>query len=178
MRWFAILVLTVVLAVAPAMPVAAVGPGLTVSSPTDGATIQGTSFTVTFQVSDFTIVPSTVPLAEAGKRPEVNRSGEGHLHLTLDLQPLVVWYTNAPYTFNNVPPGQHQLIVELANNDHALLSPQVMKTVRFTTVTAAMMPQTGKNAAGLGQTGWLLVIAGATLLLTGGIIRRRRRARN
>ena len=100
--------------------------------------------TLNFSVTDFTIKPSSVPLSEAGKHPELNRPGEGHLHLQLDLQPLIVWDQSAPYTFSNVPAGDHQVMVELANNDHASLSPRVMQMIHFSTTMP--LPTTGVEA--------------------------------
>src|SRR6476659_9445335 len=104
-----ILTLALLLALGVAVPAGAQSPSLTVSAPADGANIQETSVTVNFQTSGINLVKSNVPLSEAGKHPEVNRPGEGHLHFTLDLQPLVVWEKSDPYTFSNVPFGDHQL---------------------------------------------------------------------
>src|SRR5689334_19272727 len=131
----------------PIAAAAASGPTLTVVAPGAGATIQGTSATITFETSDFKIVPTTIPVSEAGKHPEVNKPGEGHLHFVLDLSPLVVWEHSTPYTFENVPPGEHQLMVELVNTDHSSLSPPVMRQIRFRTVAVlpATMPATGSG---------------------------------
>src|SRR5262245_26728039 len=82
-------------------PVAAAGPSLSVTSPKNGADIEGNTVTVRFTTSDINLVATTVPVAEAGKHPEVNQPGEGHLHFVLDLQPLVVWEKGDPYTFTN-----------------------------------------------------------------------------
>jgi hypothetical protein len=122
----------------------AAGPELTVVAPQDGAVIEGADIPVTFTTSGITIVPTSVPVAEAGKHPELNRAGEGHLHFVIDLQPLVVWDRNAPYTLMNVPPGAHQLMVELVQNDHSSFSPPVMRQIQFrSTVAPAAMPRTG-----------------------------------
>ena len=140
-----ILTLALLLALGVAAPAGAQTPGLTVAAPADGATIQGASVTVSFQASGIKLVKTTVPLSEAGKHPEVNRPGEGHLHFALDLQPLVVWEKSDPYTFSNLPPGDHQLMVELANNDHSSLSPRVMQQINFKTTMP--LPATGLGAA-------------------------------
>ena len=92
------------------------GPGLTISNLKDGDRITGTTVTVNFAVSSFEIVPSSVPISEAGKHPELNHPGQGHLHLMLDMQPLAVWSESKPYTFLNIPPGDHQLMVELVQD--------------------------------------------------------------
>ena len=127
-------------------PASAAGPGLEITSPANQSTIRGMKVTLAFNVKDFTIVPSTVPLADYGKRPDLNRPGEGHLHLMLDLQPLVIWDRAEPYTFTNVPPGQHELKVELANNDHSSLAPPVVQTIQFQTIAPQMLPQTGQGS--------------------------------
>jgi hypothetical protein len=110
-----------------------------------------------------------VPVSEAGKHPEANRPGEGHVHFVLDLQPLVVWENGDSYTFSNVPPGEHQLMVELVQNDHSSFSPPVMRQIRFqTSITPQTMPATGTApdahmAPGLLGLVLLLVIAGFAL---------------
>lgn len=156
MRRLLPLTIAIALGLALAAPAAAAGPGLTVLAPTPGAQIQGATVTVTFQVSDFQIVPTTVPLSEAGKHPEANRPGQGHVHFMLDLSPLVVWTQAAPYTFTNVPAGDHVLMVELVNNDHSSLSPQVMQMIHFSTAPA--MPGTGAGG-GTAVPPWLLLFA-------------------
>jgi hypothetical protein len=115
-------------------------PELVVLEPAQDMTVQGSSLTVTFQTTGFQIVASQVPVEEAGKRPEANRPGEGHLHLMLDLQPVVIWETTEPYTFENVTPGVHQLSVELVNNDHSSLSPPVIVQRRITLEASAQAP--------------------------------------
>lgn len=146
---------------------AAQGVQLTVSAPREAATIRGTTFTVQFQASGIRIVDTTVPIAEAGKRPDANKPGEGHLHFMLDLQPLVVWTKGDPYTFTNVPPGEHQLMVEVAENDHSPLSPPVRTQIRFT--TQLDLPQTGAGTNGHpGLITALLILAG-TLLIVGSL---------
>ena len=150
----------------------AAGPSLTIDGPKDGEVIQDSAVTVNFMVSDFKIVPSTVPAADAGKQPEANRPGEGHLHLVLDLQPLVVWDQTDAYTFEELPPGQHQLTVELANNDHSSLSPPVTKQIRFETTAA--LPATG-TLWFLDPKLWLFAgVVGGALLLFGWAARLRR----
>src|SRR5262245_27962593 len=81
----------VLAAVVTYTPAAVAEPQLAVSAPANGATLPGQSFTVTFRVTDLQVVPTTIPVSEAGMRPEANRPGQGHLHFVLDSQPLVVW---------------------------------------------------------------------------------------
>lgn len=146
-------------------PAAGTGPALKVLSLTNGVSLNGPSVGVAFQVSGLKIVPSTVPLAEAGKHPEVNRPGEGHLHFMLDLQPLVVWYKNDPYQFTNVPPGEHLLMIELVNNDHSSLSPPVLQLIRFRIL--AVMPPTGSGSEP--ETWQTLLFLSAGLFVVGGL---------
>jgi MYXO-CTERM domain-containing protein len=173
MRRFNLLAVVLLLFIM-ATPASAAGPSLSVTSPKEGVAIAGSTLTVTFTTADIKLVPTTVPVAEAGKHPEVNRAGEGHLHFVLDLQPLVVWEKGDPYTFANVPPGEHQLMVELVQNDHSSLSPSVMQTIHFSTVAAgqvpAVMPTTGADTAG--TPGLLLFLA--LLILLGGFALRRK----
>jgi len=141
MRRLITAILAVLLLAWPSASAVAAAPVLSVATPADGAIISDSSFTVTFHVANFQIVQSTVPLAEAGKHPEVNRPGEGHLHFILDLQPLVTWYQDTPYTFTNVAPGEHQLMIEVVENDHSSFNPRVMRMIRIT--ETPLMPATG-----------------------------------
>ena len=147
MRLFLALPVALALILAFGSPAAAQSPGLTVSQPASQAVISGGAITIQFEVSEFRLVPTQVPLDEAGKRPDANRPGEGHLHFMLDLQPVVVWEKAEPYTFTNVPPGEHRLMVEVVNNDHSPLSPPVMQTIQLT-VTPSNMPRTGEGGSG------------------------------
>ena len=162
-----------------ALPVqAATQPTLTLTSPASGALINGTTVRVEFATTDWKIAPTQVDLAHYGKMPELNRPNEGHLHLSLDLWPLVVWQEAGAYTFTNVPPGEHQLKVELANNDHSSLAPPVVQVVRFRTAAApgtvapASMPKTGAGDASALPSGTLLLAA--LLLAVAGLFARRR----
>jgi hypothetical protein len=153
------------------VPAAAQGPSLTIVSPAEGATIGGASVTVEFKVTDLKIVPSTVLVAEFGRRPETNRPDEGHLHLSLDLFPLVIWERASPYVFKDVPLGEHLLKVELANNDHSSRTPPVIKEIRFKTgVAPNVMPKTG--VASHSEAVHSLLLLGL-LLLAGGYLSRR-----
>ena len=172
MRRLLLLVVLLVLIASVPGPVAAQGPELTVVSPTDAMVIKDTSVTVGFKVANFKLVPTSVPVSEAGKHPEANRPGEGHLHFVLDLQPLVVWEHGDPYTFTSVAPGEHQLMVELVNNDHSSLSPRVMQMIRFQSTGAQILPNTGSGAAlSLDFVPALLVLA-LLLMTAGGLMRR------
>ncbi|HEY0607487.1 MAG TPA: hypothetical protein VGD58_31505 [Herpetosiphonaceae bacterium] len=165
MRRMIVFVAVLLLLISPYASAAQSSPELVVSTPAEGATIAGTDVAVAFQVTGVNLVPSGVPLTEAGKRPDANRPGEGHLHFMLDLLPIVVWEHTEPYTFNNITPGEHQLMVELVNNDHSPLSPPVVRQIRFR--TAVMMPETSVQS-GRATALWIALIAmlfGAGLLL-------------
>lgn len=159
------------------MPAAAAGPALTVTAPTDGVVIKGTDVTVTFQATDFNIVKSSVPLSEARKHPEANRPGEGHVHIRLDLQPVVVWERAEPYTLSNVAPGEHELMVELVENDHSSLSPQVMQVIRFKTEAPAMvLPTAGQSPSDPATYLAAVLTLAGVLMAAGGLAWRHSRA--
>lgn len=149
-----------------ASPVVAASPELTVTSPTNNDLVTGGDVTVRFEAKNFQIVPSTVALADYGKRPDLNKANEGHLHITLDLNPLVVWDQNNPYTFNRVPAGEHQLTVEMVNNDHSSLIPPIVRTVRFNTAPTGTTAPTTMPATGSDST-MLVWIVGMCLLAAG-----------
>jgi hypothetical protein len=172
MRHLLILGVLLGLVIGSLSPVAAAGPTLTVTAPKDGASITGGTVTVEFTATDFKIVPSTVPVSEFGKRPDANRPGEGHVHLTLDAQPLVVWYSADPYTFKAVAAGDHQLMVELVNNDHSSLTPQVMQTIRFR-VGPNTLPVTAGEPTAFPKGGLALFTLVSLLVLATGIALRR-----
>jgi hypothetical protein len=149
---------------------------LTVVEPKDGASISGKNVTVRFTTSEITLVKTTVPVAEAGKRPEMNRAGQGHLHFVLDLQPLVVWEQADPYSFADVPPGEHQLMVELVENDHSSFSPRIMQTIRFRTTDSELAPVAMPATSEPSEARWPVVLILAVFLILGGATLRHRRA--
>jgi hypothetical protein len=177
MRWLVAMSTLCLLILSPGALTAQERPNLSVSAPQDGATLTTDSVTVTFQTSGIQLVPSPVPLSEAGKRPEANQPGEGHLHFMLDLSPVVVWEQGDPYTFTGIPAGDHQLVVELVNNDHSSLSPPVVQTVRFQVSprggyqASSALPRAGAPAPATG--GALFVLAAGAVMLGGFILRRR-----
>jgi hypothetical protein len=159
---------------APKNAVAAQSAALTVLTPKNGDVLKNAAFSITFQTANIKIVPTTVPVAEAGKHPEANIVGEGHLHFVLDLQPLVVWEKTDPYTFNDVPPGEHRLMAELVNNDHSSLSPRVMQMIMFRVEGPSTLPTTAQAEAWPGTSGLflaglatLIILIGAVLILQG-----------
>ena len=150
MRWllpFFVGLLIIWLALSPA---ATAAPQLQITSPTAGESVSGSAVRVSFQASGVRLRPPPVEVREAGKHPEQNSPEEGHLHMMLDLNPVVMWASQEPYTFEDVPPGEHQLMVEVVNNDHAPFSPPVVREVRFT-VVAPPEVQGARGEAGLAQ---------------------------
>ena len=167
-------VLLACLAFGAAFAAAAANPQLAVNSPTEGQSIDGTSVTIEFEVSDFSVVPSTVPLSEAGNRPDANVEGEGHLHFMLDLMPVIVWESTEPYTLEDVPPGEHTLMIELVNNDHSPLASPVSQQIRFQTTSAQILANTGGGDTQTRQLNlFVILIAGTALLGTGMVLRRK-----
>ena len=183
MRLRLILVVALLLLWSPGSRLKAQGAELSVTSPMPGEVVTGTSVTVHFDAVGVTIVPSSVLVEEAGKHPEANRPGEGHLHLMLDLQPLVIWSSAEPYTFSDVPAGEHQLMVEVVNNDHSSLAPPAVVQLRFRSLGESSpaatsdtqlgtLPNTGIDQS-LPATRQRLLIICITLILCGFIVRRR-----
>lgn len=175
MRQVCMLIVVVMLMLGVAQPAAAQGPTLSVVTPKSGQAIDGSSVSVSFTTSNIKLVPTSISVAEAGKHPEANRPGEGHLHFVLDLQPLVVWESADPYTFANVPAGQHQLMVELVNNDHSPLSPPVMQQIQFRSGMPSGLPVTGADPTSPNRAAGALLAVGLLLIGSSMLIRPRRR---
>ncbi|MDQ3699510.1 MAG: hypothetical protein M3442_01150 [Chloroflexota bacterium] len=152
---------------APAANAQGAQPTLTVSSPANGTTITGPNVTVRFQTSGIQLTPTNVPISEAGRRPEANRAGEGHVHFMMDVLPLVVWDRPDAYTFTNVPPGEHQLMVEIVQTDHGPLATPVAQTIRFRTV--ALLASSGAGAPGP-LAGGRLLFSAALLAVAGSLV--------
>jgi hypothetical protein len=170
-----LLLLTILFALMHALTsIAAASPQLNVVAPTEGEVVLGTTVKVVVKTSDFELVKAVVPVTEAGKRPDANQPGKGMVHLQLDLLPLAILDQGDTYTFTDVPPGEHQLEVELATNDHSLLSPPVVQVVRFRTGSPQTMPATGGDSALYRGFGLGLLLFAAFLLLASGLVVRRR----
>jgi|SRR5579859_190906 len=163
-------------------------PTVTILQPADGDVLQGTSFTVRLQITNFKIVRAAIPYTPSmnmenhSMDPAANRPGEGHIHMVLDLWPVVALDDGSvTYTFQNVPPGPHELEVSIVNNDHSYLVPEVSQTIHFTSILAsnvplqhqsvmpADLPHTGGDASSGGAILWLGT--GAMLALAGVVLR-------
>ncbi|WP_343240979.1 fasciclin domain-containing protein, partial [Methanoculleus sp. UBA334] len=112
------------------------GANVTIVSPEEGASVPAGNVTVSVNVTNFTLVEPT---------GQANVPGEGHLHYYLDApvptnasEPAVpetggyVISTNLTHTWENVTAGEHNLSVQLTNNDHTPVVPLVFKTVNVT----------------------------------------------
>lgn len=122
-----------VLAVAPASSGAptiasvAVPPltsSVSVVSPTSGSSIEGGRVVVRLRTRNFDISNQGGPL----------QGRQGHVHLTLDGRTYIVVYGTS-FTFRDVPPGDHRLIVTPARNDH-MPAPGVEESVIQFSTTA------------------------------------------
>jgi hypothetical protein len=106
----------------PASPgVTTAVPTIKVVSPVDGTVVEGSDLSVRVETTGLEFVdPSntTVP-------------GQGHVHFTLDDQPVQMSVT-PDYTLKNITPGKHTLRSELVQNDTTPFAPAVFQTVTFT----------------------------------------------
>ena len=100
-------------------PTRIIPPQLTIISPSDGEQIFGSEVAVSFIINNFIF-------------------SKGHLHIFLDQEEETS--ANAQeitkaidFTLEDIPGGQHKLVLELVNNDHTSLKPRVVKEVHFST---------------------------------------------
>ena len=108
-------------------------PALLVAQPQNNTTIFGHNVTVKMVVDNIILTNF--------ERIKRNQTGEGHLHLWLDITPLTaesaIQYSSVDdYIFTNVPSGQHTLAVEVVQNDHRSFQPRIMQFVAFETIAA------------------------------------------
>jgi outer membrane protein assembly factor BamB len=109
-------------------------PRLTISTPANGAIKKKGNIAITVNVSNFNVVD---------KQGQTAVAGEGHIHFYMDVQPSTdptkpavpasgVWahVSGTTYTFTNVPIGLHTFYVQLVNNDHTPLSPNVTYAIQ------------------------------------------------
>lgn len=104
----------------PTYPESSDIPRLTIISPSEGGQIFGSRVAVSFIVNNFIF------------------AYDGHLHIFLDQEEETS--ANAQeitkaidFTLEDVPEGQHKLVLELVNNDHTSLKPKKTKEVHFST---------------------------------------------
>ncbi len=112
------------------------GPQIKITAPQSGATVSGPNVMVDASVINFNLVEPT---------GQANAAGTGHIVYYLDATPpttpgqpattLLGTYnaTASPmYVWDNVSTGQHNISVQLVNNDNTPLSPAVFKTISVT----------------------------------------------
>ena len=73
---------------------------------------------------------SGVKLIDPAAAKEQPRKGQGHLHYQVDGGPVIAT-TSTKLSFHELTPGEHQIVVTLAANDHKPLGPQQTVTVRI-----------------------------------------------
>lgn len=112
-------------------------PILALISPTNNEQIFGSKVTVSFIVKNFVFTDFTVRTK--------NQTGEGHLNIWLDENNSS--YENAQkiiratdFTLEDIKAGNHQLILELVNNDNTSLKPPVVEVISFTTIAQREIP--------------------------------------
>jgi hypothetical protein len=109
---------------------------VTITSPEANVSVAAGNVTVSVNVTNLTLVEPT---------GQPNAPGEGHLHYYLDAvvptnasAPAIpetggyVVSANLSHTWENVTAGEHNLSVQLVNNDHTPLIPLVFETVNVT----------------------------------------------
>lgn len=112
-------------------------PILAVVSPKNNEQIFGPKITVSFIVKNFIFTDFNIRVK--------NQKGEGHLNVWLDQQnpkpenaQKIIRATE--FTLENIKPGNHQLVLELVNNDQTSLKPLLRETVSFTTLAREEIP--------------------------------------
>ena len=100
---------------------ASVAPTLELLAPVQGGTVSAGDVTASVKTTGLKFsMPSTT-----------NVAGEGHVHFTLDGQPLQM-SAKPEYTFTGLTPGQHKLKAELVQNDAKSFAPPVEQEITFT----------------------------------------------
>ncbi|MGA1822409.1 MAG: hypothetical protein ACMUIG_07775 [Thermoplasmatota archaeon] len=87
-------------------------PVIMISEPMDMVQIYDDSFEMMVEVYNFTLNSSMIG--------ETNIPGEGHYHIYINDE-LVGPFTNLSVMLEDLPTGDHELMVELRNNDHSML---------------------------------------------------------
>ncbi|MGA1872051.1 MAG: hypothetical protein ACMUHY_00130 [Thermoplasmatota archaeon] len=103
-------------------PYVSAAPMISILHPAEGQTIYGDRMDLNLSVSDFTLNGSAIGGA--------NVEGEGHWHLFINGQ-LQGPYAVEDLELTGLPEGEHLIEVELVNNDHSTLDPQVRASVNI-----------------------------------------------
>jgi len=99
------------------------GPSVSILNPVEGQINYRTSLDVTIGIENF--------ILNATSMGGPNVPGEGHYHLYINGN-MAGMYAAMNVTLPGLPSGDHQLKVELVNNDHSPLDPPVMALRNFT----------------------------------------------
>ena len=94
-------------------------PGISITSPPEGESISSDA-TVTVSIENFTLDPDAVGTAPV--------DGEGHWHVFVDGD-YQNYSTEDSISISGLSSGEHQIMVELYNNDHTELDDRVLDTV-------------------------------------------------
>lgn len=96
-------------------------PTIQLVSPVEGDTVASGDLKV---VVETTNLKYTMP-------SNTNVPGEGHVHFTLDDEPFQM-STTPDYTFKDVAPGEHRLVVEVVQNNTESFDPPIEQEITFT----------------------------------------------
>ncbi len=97
------------------------GPTIKVLAPLDGAVVKAGEIVIKLETTGLKFAMPSTKLVP----------GEGHVHFTLDSQPIKMSAT-PDYALSGVTPGPHTLKAELVQNDTTPFDPPVLQTVAFT----------------------------------------------
>jgi hypothetical protein len=104
--------------------VSAAGEGVTIESPTEGMMIYGSTMDLNLTFTNFVLNPSF---------GSPNVANEGHWHLYIN-DVMSGMYAVEDLELTDLPAGNHEIEVELVNNDHSSLDPKVSDIVNITVV--------------------------------------------
>ncbi len=109
------------------VPSTSTEPSITITNPTNSQVLPlgTTDYEATFVTSNFTI-------------DQTSGTGDGHIHVTLNSAPYgdYMFYTSDPIMLTGLTPGDYTLKIQLVDNGHIPLSPDVFAEVTFTVPSA------------------------------------------
>lgn len=105
-------------------------PLLKIDEPTDGQIIESYIVNLKYSLKNFTLKDYHQILK--------NNPNQGYLLIWLDREERTAetaakYYKDSPYTFADVLPGKHTLVVELVGNDGSPFDPPIAQTIKFET---------------------------------------------
>ncbi len=132
-------------------------PSLTILSPAgalNSATNVSPSFVVSFAINNFTF---TDPI---GQPKALNT---GHMHIFLDDVYYGLWTSMNPIPFIGLNSGSHTIKLQLVNNDHTPLSPDLSQTISVTVSGASSSLSTSPSSGSIAGFPVEAVLAGAVI---------------